>query len=368
MTQIKSKNLNFLTPNKQYDFSENQISTSTSEKASNYFNSFFNQFQLPLFILNTKGRIVKYNRKAKNLFNCDKDTMRNKSFIHLLAAQYEVSNDSITKIEKNIHRSLPESDIAAKMRFNGTEKYITLNFSKIKTDDGDSQIFIACKDMTANQSKLNSLTQQLQNKSIQMQEIHHRIKNNLQLINSILNLEYSRHKPHNSQTAKSIIKESQNKIFTISLIHQNLYNRDSFEKIDSKQYFQQLFNYVNSLYNQDKKNIEVTITDQWKFVPIEESIYIGLILDEIFTNSFKHAFQNKSSGKLFISLKKNKNYAILRAGDDGPGFNPKTRKRNSFGMELIETLVRQLKGHLALTTDNGTNYTIKLPAFDYERE
>jgi two-component sensor histidine kinase len=265
---------------------------------------------------------------------------------------------------KNFLRSNSQSvELIIKVRTLKIKKYIQVNISRIITF-GRTSFVLLCYDVTANYRKYLAISQKYFQTNTQIKEIHHRIKNNLQLIASILNLEYKRHIPEGDGAISQIIKASQNKIFSISLIHQNLYETEHLNAVNPDTYIKQLFKYISNLYSDTENKISLHIVDHWKSIPIKESIYIGLIIDEIITNAFKHAFSNKKSGEINILLTKTDNCATLDIRDNGAGFNnSESEQSKSFGMELIHTLVKQIKGKIEINSEVGTNYKIKIPDF-----
>jgi len=327
----------------------------------NLYESVIDQIQLAFILLDNSGKIIKCNKKCVELLDIRQEYLIGK---HVLELYTEVSEDngSIPGELKNLcNLNIKSTEFDIKIRSKDKIKIININMSKVFSN-GEDQYCLFCKDETGKYKKEQELTEKISESDIRIKEMHHRIKNNLQLVNSILNIEYNKHKPHDDISIKSILKESQNKIFTIALIHQNLYENNCLDSIQVKPYIYQLFDYISNIYNSPHQNIFLDVEDEWKFLPIKTSIYIGLIIDEIITNSFKHAFQKIQNGRIKILLKKDKLNATLHIRDNGHGFIVKNYKQyNSFGMELIYTLVKQLKGKIEINSEVGTEYKIQFP-------
>lgn len=176
-------------------------------------------------------------------------------------------------------------------------------------------------------------------------------------------MEYSRHKLDKNLSVESILKESQNKIQSISLIHKNLYENDELSSIEIGEYICQLFCYISKLYNTENKQIKLEMNDEIHQLPLKESISLGLLIDEIITNSFKHAFNNQLTGIISINLNQVDNQINLKISDTGSGFTnyDKSKNKKSFGLELIHTLIKQLRGNITINSEVGTEYQIRFP-------
>jgi two-component sensor histidine kinase len=208
--------------------------------------------------------------------------------------------------------------------------------------------------------ELSSLNQLLQNslneKELLLKEIHHRVKNNLQLVMSLLNIQAA---DTNNTSIEEFLEKGRARISTIALIHQNLYLSESVSQID----FQ---NYLDNLTQQSKmsfgnENIEFEVeASQIKF-DLDTAIPLGLIINELVTNSLKHAFPNDINGKIVIAIEsKNENQYQISVSDNGIGMVKKAvSSTKSIGMELVHLLVMQLNGSIEKINTVGTHYFIK---------
>ncbi len=191
-----------------------------------------------------------------------------------------------------------------------------------------------------------------------LKEIHHRVKNNLQIINSLINLQAGY---VNDDNVKEMFKEARNRIITMALIHEKLYESKDLTNIDLKQYLIKLIDYLKSSYiiKVDAKfKIEI---EEIKF-NIDTVIPLGILVNEIISNSLKHAFtENTQHPEIFISIKKNQELYELIAGDNGKGFDKKIfeSETNTLGLELIKMLSEQLNGNVQILDKPGTWYQIQ---------
>jgi two-component sensor histidine kinase len=196
-------------------------------------------------------------------------------------------------------------------------------------------------------------------KEIMLREIHHRVKNNLQIILSILNIQARKMK---DDSMIGFIRESESRIQTMAIIHEKLYQSDSLAKIVFKEYISELIEFIYTIYNVDKEKISYTISETDVRLDINTAVPLGLIINELICNSLKHAFPEKENGAIFIQLTAigSKEYELI-IRDTGKGFpeNLDIKKASTLGLKLIQTLVRQMEGNLAFDSTKGTMVCIR---------
>lgn len=197
-------------------------------------------------------------------------------------------------------------------------------------------------------------------KQLLIKEIHHRVKNNLQIVLSLLNAQ-ANILPKND-TALAIIKESQNRIKSLALIHQDLYQSQSIVSVNAKDYFEKLLTNVQKSFTDPEKSIDLNTNIESVDINMTLSVPLGLILNELVTNSYKYAFENKDIGSLSVSFRKNDDQSSyqLKVSDDGHGMpnNSSLNKKDSFGLELVNGLASQLNGSVKTRSDQGTEFDI----------
>jgi two-component sensor histidine kinase len=190
------------------------------------------------------------------------------------------------------------------------------------------------------------------------------VKNNLQIISSLLNLQSRNIEDPN---VLNVLEEGKERIQAIALIHQKLYQADSFATIDMESYIEDLAFQLHKTYISNT-NIEYSIDSKNIHLNLDTAVPIGLIICELVTNSFKHAFKEKENGNLFIQIEAlEDNKFVLVVKDDGNGMDNtlKKEKKHGIGTEIVEALTEQLDGELILkSSDNGT--TIKIFFFQVE--
>ena len=206
------------------------------------------------------------------------------------------------------------------------------------------------------------LKKNLDEKEILLKEVHHRVKNNLNIIISLLNLQSRM--IQNKDQAIDAFNETRNRIFSMSLVHEKLYKSEDFSHIDMKDYIYTITNHYIQVANSGQR-IDLSFDLDSIFMEISDAIPCGLIINELITNAFKHAFPGDHKGKIVISLKETAdqmNYMLV-ISDNGIGINTGIDFNNppSLGLKIIKLLTDQLNGTLNFHCNNGTIVTILFP-------
>lgn len=209
-----------------------------------------------------------------------------------------------------------------------------------------------------NRKKSMLLKKQNKEKEFLLKEIHHRVKNNLGIISSLLDLQSAQLKDSNAINA---IQESQSRVHSMSMIHQKLYQGKNLAAIEMKDYFINLSKHILDSYGVHDK-VSLVFEMETLELDVDTAIPLGLIVNELLTNAFKYAFPNNNNGMVLIGLQLvKKNKVILRVEDDGIGqANDKQVNGTGFGSVLIDLLIRQLNAKLHKKVKDGTFVTIEL--------
>ena len=198
----------------------------------------------------------------------------------------------------------------------------------------------------------------LHDKEILLKEIHHRVKNNLQTISSILMLQSSGLK---DDEAKKAIKESQSRVRSIALVHQKLYQNEGIEKVELNAFVKDLTVQIKSLFNQHKQTVNIDIHIPETHLLIDIAIPLGLILNELLTNSYKYAFNDNDKAEIKIELQETEKNditkrVVLLYKDSGKGFNFSIEKPTTLGLRLIHVLSKQIGATIEYNNSNGSLY------------
>lgn len=255
----------------------------------------------------------------------------------------------------------------------------SLNFEIAINDTSDNQIYFevflnpvyennkiaevsgVAHDITEKKINEDRINQSLKEKEVLLKEVHHRVKNNMQVISSILNLQSSY---VTDEYALALLKESQNRIKTMAYIHESLYQNKTFSSINFSEYVTTLANNILHSYSTGQK-VKLVLDIQKIILNLDTSIPAGLIINELVTNCFKHAFNKDKDGIILINLHSDSNIVQLEVSDNGRGFPKEVdfKNTNSLGLQLVNTLVEQLNGTIELKENKykGTGFYISFP-------
>ncbi len=219
-----------------------------------------------------------------------------------------------------------------------------------------SRIFLTTTDYTKQIVQDNlALQQSNREKEILIKEIHHRVKNNFQIITSLIRLQNN---SISNEELNAVLTVLLNRVFSMSSVHEILYQADNFETINLKDYLSQLVHLlIESLEVTCKIESEI-IVDEIS-LSLEQASPFGLIINELITNSIKHGFDGFIHGKIYIHASKIDSYIKILIGDNGNGIQTKPATESSLGLTMVESLVNQLNGTLNLIPNNvGTHYEL----------
>lgn len=201
------------------------------------------------------------------------------------------------------------------------------------------------------------LTESLNEKEILLKEIHHRVKNNLQIISSLLSLQSSYIV---DEVALSNFQESQARVRSMALIHEKLYQSDDLTLIDFADYLESLVSELSRSYRLNPMNVSIDLGIGDVMLDVDTAVPCGLIVNELVTNSLKYAFPNDKKGTIQVDFASEENQSTLVVKDDGIGIpeNFDWRNTESLGMQLVNTLASQLGGSLELSDSPGTEFRV----------
>ncbi len=208
--------------------------------------------------------------------------------------------------------------------------------------------------------RTRELNRALVERDVLLQEVHHRVKNNLQVISSLINMQLRKLK---SDAARPELEECRSRIFAISFIHQQLYQSKNYSDVAFPQYAKQLISYIAEAAGVLTAGISLEIHMEERPLSVDKAIPCGLILNELITNAFKHAFPAGSRGTIKVEWKKVEGDMLLLVEDDGIGMTTGTGgdESDSLGLLLVNTLAEQLGGQMEFRCDVGTRCLIKFP-------
>ncbi len=310
-------------------------------------------------VWDTDFRVTLWNPKAEEIFGYSSEEAMGKK-------PYDIILDSSTApaIEKIWERLITGDTMAHSINENITKdgKTITCEWhnTPLMKDGKSIGVIAMTQDITARQEAEQKITASLAEKEVLLKEIHHRVKNNMAIITSLLRMqsEFVREEEY-----KGMFNESISRISSMALVHEKLYQSDDFSHIDIKDYINSLMSSVVRTFGGiTNSNVSIDVDN----IPLNIDMLIpcGLILNELITNSFKHAFKATEAPLIIVKLKDAGNStSLLEVSDNGQGLRDDfdMSQADGLGLKLVQALTSQLGGTLEVSSDNGSSFKISFP-------
>jgi two-component sensor histidine kinase len=213
--------------------------------------------------------------------------------------------------------------------------------------------------LAAVRSANENLSRAVADKDLLLKEIHHRVKNNLQITGSLLRMQSRRFS--DAEVARAF-EETQERLHAISLVHETLYQQDMDPTVDLAEYLGRLVNDLAATYAESGSTIALTLEVEPISLPIDKAVPLGLTINEVVTNAYRHAFTPGADGRIHVAALKRGGEVEISVRDTGRGFSGGKSGTKSLGMRLIEAFTRQLGGRFSFANENGTIFRLTFPA------
>ena len=246
-------------------------------------------------------------------------------------------------------------------RADGTTLFAQLD-SACSTDVVTAELTcrIAISDITERRQADERLKASLREKEVLLREIHHRVKNNLQVISSLVSLQAD---GLTDSVVRGLLGDVRDRVRSMALVHERLYSSDSLAALDFAEYARSLAGYLLRTYAEVAANVRLSLAVEPIALPVGAAVHCGLILNELVSNALKHAFPDRRSGELVVSLERDpvSSAVCLSVRDSGVGLPAGLDWRNapSLGLRLVHMLARQLNGTVAVRSGTGTEFLVK---------
>ena len=229
---------------------------------------------------------------------------------------------------------------------------------------GKDVLIATIRDISDRKKAEEALRESLNEKILLIKEIHHRVKNNMQVISSLLNMQADKlEEPRANQALRDAI----GRIHSMASIHERVYSTESFSRVDMAAYIDELSKDLVMLHSGDSGHVRINHAAKPVFMGINRAIPCGLLINEILTNSIKHGCSESESCDIDLSIEESDGWITLVIADNGPGIKPElfnAEQKTSMGMQIIEALARQISAELTLAVERGTRFTLRMPAED----
>ncbi len=313
-----------------------------------------------IYTLNRKYEVTSYNaifeQMARILFGYDLKS--DKSFTKFLE-KVITPEDKVIMYEK-FKKSFKGDSVRMEgplLSESGNKIWIETFINPVKKGDKVVEISCISTDITEKKMKSEELKQSLKEKEVLLKEVHHRVKNNLQIISSILNLQTSF---SNDTKVNEILKESQNRVKSMAYLHENLYQNKNFTYINFSDYLINLSKNLVHSYYLTENTVELDFRVEKVDLDLDKAIPCGLIVNELLTNAVKYAFNNSSKGVIRIEVHERMGEVTLIVADNGKGLAKgfDVNKTNTLGLQLVTTLTEQLEGQLKVKSTAGAEFCL----------
>jgi PAS domain S-box-containing protein len=316
-----------------------------------------------IITVNAEQKIILFNAAAEKVFGCSGADVLGKPIGIFVPDRYRnIHSQHVENFGKTgvTNRKIGSLGTLSAVRMNGEEFPIEASISQV--DIGNEKLYtIILRDVTESKMASEQITQSLKEKEVLLKEIHHRVKNNLQIISSLLSLQGNyMNDPH----VIELFDESRHRVKAMALIHEKLYTSNLLSKVNLKDYVSDLLQYLITSYDYSTGNIELRLDVADISISLDFLVPFGLILNELVSNSLKYAFPQKQKGTISVTFKESEpDKYLLTFEDNGIGMKeiPDISKVNTLGMQLIFNLTDQLKGLLKFDITKGTKVTILIP-------
>jgi PAS domain S-box-containing protein len=322
-----------------------------------YFENLFQQSPDAIAILDNNDRIISVNNAFTELFGYTPEECKGNPINNLVVPdnlkKEGLEATMIVAGGQNI-----SLDTVRKTK-SGKLIHVSIIGKPILMENNQLAVYGIYRDITDRRTTEEKIKKELKEKELLLKEIHHRVKNNMQIISSLLNMQI---RDIQNEKDKEIFRESQTRIKSMALIHERLYKSDDLTHISFEGYVRKVISNLLSSYKTSDRHVHFSLDIQDVDISINSAIPLGLIVNEIISNSLKHAFKKTEKPEIIIQLQKKDESFELLIRDNGSGFTEESYEKagkRSMGLQLIETLTLQLHGSMDIQSHNGLTYMIR---------
>ncbi len=356
MIPIELKDKDFLQI-KIHDISKRKQTEILIKRNAKLFVQLFDNSPVGVVMLNKDGVAEKVNQSFENIFGYSSEEIIGKKLDEVISPidSYDNAN-SLTDLTFKGQSFQVES---VRVHKNGKEIPVLIGGTPVEIDNQIIAIFGIYVDISDRKKAEEKLKVSLKEKNVLLQEVHHRVKNNLAIISGLLEMQAS---SNNQAEVTEAFKDAQARIKSMALVHEQLYQVELFSSLQFDNYLHKLSSKIHKTFYPRDKEIELNINCESVELTLNQAIPCGLLLNELLTNAYKHAFKGREKGEITLSLKFNQylNQVNIEVKDNGIGLpeNYEDKIFRSLGFTLIKTLVKQLKADFNIKSGNGTSFEV----------
>ena len=332
------------------DLTEQKKAQQEQRKSEQLFRKLFLKAPSAMVMVDKDNKVKRVNKSFEELFGYSQQELMDQDIDQIIA-----SKDQYQQVPK-----MPGTDFRDGRFYTDITRYtkkgqrleLLLGAIPVYLDGEPIAGFGIYVDITDRKRHERKLEKSLEEKQVMLEEIHHRVKNNLAIISGLLQLQVFETE---NQNLKSVLQDSQLRIQSMATVHELLYQSESFTEISFKKYLEKLVEVMKKTLPFDHQHINVEITKADVSMDINQAIPSAILINELVTNAYKHAFKGQEEGEIRISLEETPEQICLMVEDNGVGLPEdfSMERKSSIGMSLVQSLTQQLKGQLEVESREG---------------
>lgn len=324
-----------------------------------YLGQAFDNIPVAMIVVNGKGSIVRLNRLAESTFGYTAEEIVGQAVEVLIPNRYRAAHPSYRHgfLKETHARPMGAGRDLSGLRKDGTEFPVEIGINPVETGEGP-MILSVILDLSERKQAEQHIQAALQQKDILLREVHHRVKNNLQVVHSLLDLQALKIQ---DPELVAMLRDSQNRIRSMSLIHQTLYQSKDVAQVDFERFLGGLLPRLMESYALPIDLVQVDVEADNVKLPINEAIPCGLIVNELVSNALKHGFHGGRKGRILVLMEHLPNREVrLCVSNDGHPMPEAVdlQRTSSLGLQLVNLLTQQLGGHVTVQRSNPTQFTV----------
>ena len=312
-----------------------------------------------IVMVNELGTIVMVNAQTEKSFGYPRAELIGQTVEVLIPERFRGSHIGfrLAYLAAPVSRPMGEGRELFGLRKDGSEFPVEIGLGLIDDEDGVI-VLSSIIDITERRNASDTLKQALNEKEVLLKEVYHRVKNNLQVVSSLINLQAGNVK---NEAIRDLLRQSADRIKAMALLHEKLYQSKDLAKIDFKGYIRSLVDHLLFGYGPHSSKIVLNLEVDEVYLNVDTAIPCGLIINELLSNALKHAFPGDRRGNIDIRFTHSSGELVLTIADDGIGL-PETLDINrsaSLGLQLVNTLTNQLMGQMTVDRSHGAAFTLR---------